>query len=354
MALGLALGSTTLAAHAGFADPLSTPSVPSVLASDGLFNGLALAGHRVVAVGRRGHILYSDDGGQAWTQARVPVQSDLTAVSFPDAEHGWAVGHDGVVLASSDAGVTWVKQLDGRQIGALMVRYYQQHPPAGMAAVDLERLQADAQRFVTDGPDKPLLDVWFKDAKHGFAVGAFNLVLQTEDGGQSWIPWFDRTDNPRMYHLYAIKPVGADVYVAGEQGLLLKLDAQAQRFGAIPLPYKGTLFGIAGDAQAVLVFGLRGTVLRSTDGGAQWAQVATNTPLGLTAAARAASGDLILLNQNGQLLDSKDDGATFHDISLDEHYPAGALIMLDDEHAVLAGPRGLHRVTFHLAARSQP
>lgn len=354
LAMCLSLGSVAPSAHAGFSDPLDTPAVPSALSSEGLFNGLALAGRRVVAVGQRGHILYSDDGGNTWTQAAVPVQSDLTSVSFPDAQHGWAVGHDGVVLASSDAGATWVKQLDGRQIGPLMVKYYQSHPPAGMAADELERLQADAERFATDGPDKPLLDVWFKDDLHGYVVGAFNLVLQTEDGGKSWIPWFDRTENPRMYHLYAIKAVGADVYIAGEQGLLMKLDAQAQRFRAIPLPYKGTLFGLAGDEHAVMTYGLRGTVLRSTDDGKSWAQVNTGTRVSLTTSARDADGDLILMGQNGQVLDSKDDGATFIDIPLEQRNATGAMILLDGRHAVLAGPHGLHRVTLNFAARSQP
>jgi photosystem II stability/assembly factor-like uncharacterized protein len=44
--------------------------------------GAARAGERLVAVGQRGHILYSDDSGNAWQQAAVPVSADLNAVSF--------------------------------------------------------------------------------------------------------------------------------------------------------------------------------------------------------------------------------------------------------------------------------
>ncbi|WP_332776946.1 hypothetical protein [Polaromonas sp.] len=43
---------------------------------------------------------------------------------FPTAEQGWAVGNDGVILHSNDAGATWSKQLDGREIGALLVQHY--------------------------------------------------------------------------------------------------------------------------------------------------------------------------------------------------------------------------------------
>ena len=111
LAIALATGAATWAAQPtpgkGWRDVLGTPAVKSPLASRGLLNGLASAGKRIVAVGQRGHILYSDDAGKSWRQAEVPVSSDLVAVSFPNATNGWAVGHDGVVLRTTDAGVTW-------------------------------------------------------------------------------------------------------------------------------------------------------------------------------------------------------------------------------------------------------
>ena len=50
----------------------------------------------LVAVGDRGHILLSKDDGRTWHASAVPTRAMLTGVSFPDARHGWAVGHDGV------------------------------------------------------------------------------------------------------------------------------------------------------------------------------------------------------------------------------------------------------------------
>src|SRR3546814_9158629 len=68
-------------ASAEFTDPLDAPAITSALAEHGLINGLARAGKRLVAVGERGHILYSDDQANTWQQASVPVRSALTAVS---------------------------------------------------------------------------------------------------------------------------------------------------------------------------------------------------------------------------------------------------------------------------------
>ena len=73
------------------------------------------AGRRLVAVGERGTVLWSDNAGQSWQQAQVPVQVTLTAVRFVNERTGWAVGHLGVILKTEDAGQTWALQLDGVQ-----------------------------------------------------------------------------------------------------------------------------------------------------------------------------------------------------------------------------------------------
>jgi photosystem II stability/assembly factor-like uncharacterized protein len=332
-------------AHAGFADPLDTPATPSDLAPRGLFNGLAAVGDRIVAVGSRGHVLTSDDQGRHWAQASVPVSSDLTAVSFPTPKDGWAVGHDGVVLVSHDAGSTWQRQLDGRTLGPLLLRYYTEHTPSGLCQAAISRLQADARRFAEEGPDKPFLDVWFEDSQHGFIVGAFNLLLATTDGGASWIPWLDRTDNPKALHLYAVHSIGVDVYVTGEQGLAMKLDRLSGHFRALAVPYKGTLFGVTGNRSSVIVYGLRGNAFRSIDGGVHWDKLETSLPVSLTAGREIGNHQVLLLGQTGQVLRSIDDGATFFVDALDQRVPGSALLPLSDGKLLIAGTHGLHRVT---------
>ena len=203
---GAALASFALLAPAAspaaeLRDVLDTPAAASAFARMGLLNGLARAGKRVVAVGQRGHVLYSDDAGRTWLQAKVPVSSDLVAVTFPTPSHGWAVGHDGVVLHSADAGATWIRQLDGRSAGQAMVAYYAAEAAKGGSG-DAAKLLDEAKRFAEQGAENPFLDVWFEDERTGFVVGAFNLILRTADGGKTWEPWLHRTDNPKTLHLY--------------------------------------------------------------------------------------------------------------------------------------------------------
>jgi photosystem II stability/assembly factor-like uncharacterized protein len=327
-----------------FADVLDTPAIRSELAARATLTGLTQAGERQIAVGQRGHILYSDDAGQHWQQAQVPVSSDLVAVHFPNPQQGWAVGHDGVVLHSSDAGQTWSRQLDGRQVGPIMLNYYQQQLAKQPDDANLQARVGDAQRMVEEGADKPFLDVWFENDQVGYIVGAFNLIFRTDDGGQRWTPLLEHTDNPSALNIYAVRPVGDDLFIVGEQGLVLKLDRASGRFNATPTAYNGSFFGITGKPGAALVFGLRGNVFRSTDGGMSWNKIDLGLPLSITASSVTADGRIVLVSQAGHVLVSTDDGASFQlqpDTAL---APVAAAQISSTGSLVLAGTRGLRQL----------
>jgi photosystem II stability/assembly factor-like uncharacterized protein len=308
LAAGTALaGMAATGAVQGWVDVLDSPALASPLAARGLLNGLASAGDRIVAVGQRGHILWSDDRGAHWQQAQVPVSSDLVAVHFPTPLQGWVVGHDGVILHSADGGKTWTRQRDGRP----------------------------------DTADVPLLDVWFQDERSGYAVGAFGTLLETGDGGAHWQSAQDAADNPKKMHLYAVRAIAGQLWIAGEQGTLLKLDRASGRFAAVTLPYQGTLFGVTGNERAVIVHGLRGNVLRSTDAGASWQAIPTNLQVGITASAVDANGRMLLASQAGHLLASQDDGARFVPVPLERPFPAAAVLRVAPGSVLVAGPRGV-------------
>ena len=336
----IACAGTAPAMAADFMDVLSQPAVMSPLASKGLLQSVTRAGSKLVAVGQRGHIVVSSDEGKTWRQSPVPVRSDLTAVYFVNERKGWAVGHDGVILHTADSGEQWELQLSGRAANDLLVSAMERKVAAEPASADARKLLAEAQRYREQGADKPFLDVWFADAQNGYAVGAYNLVVRTRDGGKTWEPWFDRTDNPKFLNLYAIRPAAGELFIAGEGGLVLRLDGATQRFRALPVPYNGSFFGVTDARSSVVVFGLRGNAYRSDDRGATWTKVDSGLPASIVCAASGGDGTTLLADVGGRVSATSDGGRTFGKVALSVTMPLTGIADAGGGKFAVVGPRG--------------
>ncbi len=59
------------------------------------------------AVGARGTVLRTVDGGGHWEDVDVGTTQDLSAVCFSDADHGWIVGDGEAMFRTQDGGATW-------------------------------------------------------------------------------------------------------------------------------------------------------------------------------------------------------------------------------------------------------
>jgi photosystem II stability/assembly factor-like uncharacterized protein len=299
-------------------------AVESRLAATSLLLDGTAAGSRLVVVGERGHILFSDDRGATWTQAQVPVQVMLTAVRMHDAQTGWAVGHDAVILRTRDGGETWQ-----------LVHYA---PQAQL----------------------PLLDVWFRDADNGLAVGAFGTFLASADGGDTWTcrngcweesdgerdaPLLHAADNDFEddFHLNAIAPADTSrLYLAGEAGVLYRSDDGGETWHALPSPYSGSWFGaLALDATTVLVAGLRGRLFRSEDAGESWTQIETGTTATLTDFVQVNPNLILITGLAGALLTSHDSGLSVSYRPLPSRQGVSTALTTDGGSVVLVGESGV-------------
>ncbi len=86
--------------------------------------------------------------GNRWQPVQSSVTSTLLDVDFVDPDHGWAVGQDGAIIATTDGGETWQAQHSGFQL--------------------------------------TIRSVDFQDVQNGWAVGHLGLILHTTDGGETW------------------------------------------------------------------------------------------------------------------------------------------------------------------------
>lgn len=238
------------------------------------------AGQRIVAVGDHGVVLLSDDAGKSHRQAKaVPSDVTLTSVSFVDDRLGWAVGHWGVVLHTTDGGETWALQRTAAQ------------------------------------QDRPLFAVHFFDGQHGVAVGLWSLVLVTQDGGTHWqpveMPIPDGSKKADLNLLGLFADAKGNLFAPAERGMVLRSDDQGYHWSYLATGYKGSFWtGVATPDGKLIVAGLRGSLYRSADDGRTWSRIDTRSKSSITTL--VISGPQVVgAGLEGLVLRSSDNGASF-------------------------------------------
>jgi len=318
-------------------DTLSTPTLASRLASRSLLLAAARAGDRIVVAGERGHVLWSDDSGAQWRQARVPVSVTLTAMCFTDARTGWAVGHRGAVLKTDDGGETWQLKIDGRNLNRMIADAARNMP---------EAVPLEARGLADEGADKPWLGVTCLDRERAFVFGAFGLGVATRDGGRSWSLLTDLMAGAGQKHLYAAAVRGADIVLAGEQGQVLRLPSNGRHVQRLPSSTQGSLFGIVMTPEReLLAFGLRGRLLFSNDGGQSWSALAAPSAQTLSAGLVRADGSVLLADETGTLFLAAHAGGPYQPLARPDTFPLAAMIEDAVGGVVAVGLRGVIRLT---------
>ena len=306
-ALALSLASAPVLAQSGDAgDRPPVPSVMADLAAESLLLDLAWAGaERLIAVGERGHILVSDDRGRSWRQMPSPVSTTLTAARFVDAERGWAVGHDAVVLSTTDGGWTW--------------RIVYRDP----------------------GFEAPFLDVLTSADGSITATGAYGLYAEAAGPGAAWSDRFlDGVD----FHFNAITPTPeGTLLIAGEFGEILESADGGATWNAVPSPYDGSYFGAVASAEWTAVFGLQGHVfVRPATGGA-WQPVATGSTVGLMDGTVLPDGRLAVVGLSGTILVGDPLTGTLTRHQLPDREALADIAVAPDGAVILVGERGVMR-----------
>ena len=196
------------------------------------------------AVGDRGVILHTRDGGRHWQLQASPALCRLESVYFLDAQNGWVVGgwtqpfthkSAGVVLRTYDGGGRWEQIKDA---------------------------------------SLPLLHkVKFFDARNGWAVGLPSSlyrsgIFTTHDGGRSWSPIPGNAPGAYLTADFTSPEVGAAAGYRGTLTLVRRNGVQISR-----TPYLGPralndlqLFGPTGG----WLVGDGGLCLTTRDGGLTW------------------------------------------------------------------------------------
>ncbi|MEO2017386.1 MAG: YCF48-related protein [Fuerstiella sp.] len=152
----------------------------AAIADDASLHDVCSVGTDVWAVGDRGVIIRSDDGGITWQTTILPFECSLQTVCFLTNQVGYVAGarfdhfarrYHGLLLKTRDGGDSW------------------QHVATTGVAVATQGISVSGVRAGSDLP--PLSYIRFFDLENGVAIAPLtsagqSSVLRTDDGGQTW------------------------------------------------------------------------------------------------------------------------------------------------------------------------
>ena len=156
------------------------------------------------AVGDNGTILATTNGGATWNPQSSGSYVDLHAVAFTDASHGWAVGYrqtsfgltesyENTILATVNGGATWSTLVGWTYGGGLSAVAFTDASHGWVVGGDAQIWAATNSGATwsrqTFGELAWFSDVAFTDASHGWVVGGLYLsptIGATTNGGATW------------------------------------------------------------------------------------------------------------------------------------------------------------------------
>jgi photosystem II stability/assembly factor-like uncharacterized protein len=233
------------------------------------------SGKRAVAVGERGAVFVSSDGGASWHGRRVQSTRTLTSVVALDELNWIAAGHGGVLFRSGDGGENW-------------------------DAVDVDA-----------GPD-PFIGLTAVDGKTILAYGAFGMLLRSSDAGRSWsrARVIDEDFDRHINRVIAL--ANKDLLLLGESGTIARSSDAGRTFTALKSPYGGSFFGgLQTSSGSLVIFGMRGQVYRSEDQGQTWQKIPMTSEMPIFGGTALGDGTIILAGNAGWIARSRDDGRSF-------------------------------------------
>lgn len=195
--------------------------------------------HSVIwAVGNNGRVIRTDNAGKDWHIQDTGTKRDLQSISAWDSDSAIVVGDLATVLTTDDGGESWSKvPIEVYEFGDQLLQVF----------VDSARGQA-----------------WIS--------GTMGTVIKSSDRGKTWsmvhpqedLAWNDITVAP-----------GGSVWVVGEFGRMQRSQDDGASWQEVEAPTAGSsLMAIAFSSQQHgVAVGLSGVVVRTADGGDSWSRV---------------------------------------------------------------------------------
>jgi photosystem II stability/assembly factor-like uncharacterized protein len=293
------------------------------------------------AVGERGTILKTVDGGDNWNHTYWGPLA-LNGVDAVDLDNAWSVGDGGLILNTVDGGLNW-STLDSdvpqtlRDVDAVNSATAWAVGDEGVVLNTTNRISWAVQRPAGSGPG--LNSVYAVNASIAWAVGDGGTILKTTDGGTTWSSQFSNVTQ----NLEGVSALDSSTaWAVGDTGIILKTTDGGATWAAQRNAGSGPALRsiYAMNSSVAWTAGDGGTILKTTDGGSSWSLQASNIPHSLMGICAEGAFNGWTVGENGTILKTTDGGSTWSAQDAHSVIPLFGVSALDDSTAYAAGDLG--------------
>lgn len=222
------------------------------------------------------------DGGKTWRQIETNHLPDLRQIGFFDLKHGWAVGEPSSLfpsglLQTSDGGLTWqpVGELSHTRWNSAAMGHRSLGALVGVGGkLSFRRKQSLEPAEVGSIGLRNLHEVLLTNGPQGWAIGDGALVFRTQDAGHSWQlpPTELPPDAHELFDWQAMTAVGQHVWITGKPGTrVVHTQDGGRNWYWFNTEQNLPLHGLHFvDQQHGWAVGALGTILKTIDGGRTW------------------------------------------------------------------------------------
>ncbi len=232
-----------------------------------------------------GVLLFTADGGKTWKQPATIALPRLFHVRFFDLQHGVVVAeptsdHPSGVFVTDDAGKTW-QDLPGGRPAAWRTAAFSSLKTGLVAGLQGRITRVGGDRLVEprlgDVGPRGIHGLTLDNRNRGWLVGDGGLVLQTGNAGISWQPPTKRLPAATrdLFDFRAVAARGAHAWIAGSPGSVIWHTSDGgHSWSQQPTGNPQPIHALHFSSEtAGTAVGALGTILHTADGGQSWAAV---------------------------------------------------------------------------------
>lgn len=243
-------------------------------------------------------VLKTTDGGATWFDISANLPAIITSYAqystqeindfyFLNANTGFAVGYNGIILKTNDGGTSW------NFSGSLGAGTYR--------------------------------SVWFVDPTTGFIASHGKKIKKTVNGGENWADWV--SEETTFNHFFEIRFFNATTGVAiGDGGVIFRtVDAGENWTRATVTPAaSGQLWGLEIVSENVgYASGQSGQIYVTNDAGVSWSKQETNLPTAIYRGMAHSKDSVVIAVGDGGLIMRLNGSPTEPEVETDEHWVHG-------------------------------